>query len=111
VGNPAVGAVVNPDGSLNGPGHPATRGQVVVVYATGLGATSKQGQLSSTITPVTVIFNGQELAAIFAGLTPGTTGEYQVNFVVPAVTPPGLGISLTLKQGGLMSNTVTLALQ
>ena len=111
LGNPPVGAVVNPNGTLNAPNNPAARGQVVVVYATGLGAVATQGQVSNTTTPVTVLLNGQELAAAFAGLAPGSAGEYQVNVFIPATTPPGLGISLTLKQGGQLSNTVTLALQ
>jgi uncharacterized protein (TIGR03437 family) len=111
LGNPPVGAVVNQDGTLNAPNNPARRGQVVVVYATGLGAVTKQGQVSNTATPVTLVLNGQELAAAFAGLAPGSAGEYQVNVLIPATTPPGLGISLTLKQGGQLSNTVTLALQ
>ncbi len=111
VGNPPMGAVVNQDGTLNAPSNPAARGQVVVIYATGLGATATQGQLSPTITPVTVVLNGQEMPVAFAGLAPGTNGEYQVNFVIPTAFPPGLGISITLKQGGQLSNPVTLALQ
>jgi uncharacterized protein (TIGR03437 family) len=111
LGSPPLGAIVNPDGTLNAPGNPAARGQVVVVYATGLGAVSKQGQVSNTTTPVTVVLAGQELPAAFAGLAPGSAGEYQVNVLIPATTPPGLALSLTLKQGGQLSNTVTLALQ
>lgn len=111
VGNPATGAVLNQDGTLNGPGNPALRGQVVVIYATGLGSVVQQGQLLTTTTPVTVVVNGQEIPATFSGLAPGTTGEYQVNVVIPAASPPGFGISLTLKQGGESSNPVTLALQ
>jgi uncharacterized protein (TIGR03437 family) len=111
VGNPLVGALVNQNGTINGPSSPAIRGQTVTVYATGLGAVTKQGQVSSVTTPVTVVLNGQELPVAFAGLAPGSAGEYQVNVLIPATTPPGLGISLTLKQGGQLSNTVTLALQ
>jgi uncharacterized protein (TIGR03437 family) len=108
VGNPLVGALVNQNGTMNGPSSPAIRGQTTVVYATGLGAVTSQGNVT---TPVTVVLNGQELPVAFAGLAPGTAGEYQVNVLIPATTPPGLGISLTLKQGGQLSNTVTLALQ
>ena len=111
LGSPPAGAITNQDGTLNGPGNPANRGQVVVIYATGLGAVVTQGQLSNAATPVTVVLNGQELPAAFAGLAPGTAGEYQVNLLIPASFPPGLGISLTLKQGEQLSNTVTLALQ
>jgi len=111
VGNPLTGAVANQDGSLNGPASPAARGKVVSIYATGLGAVNGQTGLAQVGTPVTVVLNGQELAVDFAGLTPGIPGEYQVNVLIPLTTPPGLGIPLTLKQGGYLSNTVTLALQ
>jgi uncharacterized protein (TIGR03437 family) len=106
-----MGAVLNQDFSMNGPANPLPRGQVLVVYATGLGAVTKQGQLSVTATPVTALVNGQELPVEFAGLAPGYVGLYQVNVPIPAATPPGLGISLTLKEGGQLSNTVAVALQ
>jgi uncharacterized protein (TIGR03437 family) len=111
MGSPSAGAVLNQDYSLNGPANPLPRGQVLVVYATGLGAVTKQGQLSVTAAPVTAVVNGQELPVQFAGLAPGYVGLYQVNVPIPAATPPGLGVSLTLKQGGQLSNTVAVALQ
>ena len=59
-----------------------------------------QGQLSATVAPVTALVNGQELPVQFSGLAPGYVGLYQVNVPIPGATPPGLGISLTLKEGG-----------
>jgi uncharacterized protein (TIGR03437 family) len=111
MGSPSAGAVLNQDFSMNGPANPLPRGQVLLVYATGLGAVTKQGQLSVTAAPVTALINGQELAVDFAGLAPGYVGLYQVNVRVPAATPPGPGVSLTLKEGGQLSNTVSVALQ
>jgi len=111
MGNSGTGAVLNQDFSMNGPANPLPRGQVLVVYATGLGAVAKQGQLSVTTVPVTAVVNGQELPVEFAGLAPGYVGLYQVNVAIPAATPPGLGVSLTLKEGGQLSNTVAIALQ
>jgi uncharacterized protein (TIGR03437 family) len=111
IGNPPAGAVVNQSGTLNGPSSPLTRGQVLIIYATGLGAVTRQGSLFVTTTPVTVVLNGQELGATFSGLAPGSTGEYQVNVVIPLNMPPGLSIPLTLKQGGQLSNPVMVALQ
>ena len=52
-----------------------------------------------TSAPVTVVLNGTELPTAFAGLAPGYIGLYQVNVLIPAATPPGLGIPLTLKSG------------
>ena len=40
-----------------------------------------------------------------------TGGLYQVNVLIPAATPPGLGIPLMLKVAGQLSNIVVLALQ
>jgi uncharacterized protein (TIGR03437 family) len=111
MGNSGMGAVLNQDFSMNGPANPLPRGQVLVVYATGLGAVARQGQLSVTTAPVTAVVNGQELPAQFAGLAPGYVGLYQVNVPIPAATPPGLGVSLTLKEGGQLSNSVAIALQ
>jgi uncharacterized protein (TIGR03437 family) len=111
MGNSGMGAVLNQDFSMNGPANPLPRGQVLVVYATGLGAVARQGQLSVTSVPVTAVVNGQELPVEFAGLAPGYVGLYQVNVPIPAATPPGLGVSLTLKEGGQLSNTVAVAFQ
>ncbi len=111
IGSPSAGAVLNSDYSLNGPANPLPRGQWLVVYATGLGAVTKQGQLSVTTAAVTAVVSGQELPVQFAGLAPGYVGLYQVNVPIPAATPPGLGVSLTLKEGGQLSNTVAVALQ
>jgi uncharacterized protein (TIGR03437 family) len=111
VGNPATGAVVNSDGTLNGPSAPASRGQYVVIYATGLGAVARQGSLSAAVTPVTVVLNGVELPVLFAGLTPGYPGLYQVNVEIPTNTGPGLGLLLTVKQAEQVSNVVAIGLQ
>jgi uncharacterized protein (TIGR03437 family) len=111
VGTPFSGAVTNQDGSLNSTINPLVRGQVMVVYATGLGAVNNQGQYSVAAAPVTVVLNGTEYPVVFAGLTPQFTGLYQVNVVFPLSAPPGLGVSLTLKQGGQLSNSVTVSLQ
>jgi uncharacterized protein (TIGR03437 family) len=107
VGYPPVGAVVNQDGTLNTPAAPLPRGQVLILFATGLGAVAN----SRTTAPVTVVLNGQELPAAYAGIAPGAPGEYQVNVVIPGTTPPGVNLPIALKQGGILSNTVAVTLQ
>jgi len=106
-----LGAITNQDGALNSPSNPLPRGQALVIYCTGLGVTASQGQLQSVVTPVSVVLNGQTLKPSFAGQTPGFPGLYQVNVVVPANTPPGLGGTLALQQGGITSNVVNVAVQ
>ncbi|HEV2446230.1 MAG TPA: Ig-like domain-containing protein, partial [Candidatus Sulfopaludibacter sp.] len=111
VGNPQVGAVENQDGSLNSPANPLARGETLVVYCTGLGVTTKQGQYSLVNVTVTAVVNGVELPVNFAGLTPGYAGLYQVNVPIPAGLTPGLGVFLTLKQGGQVSESVSVAIE
>jgi uncharacterized protein (TIGR03437 family) len=111
IGNPPLGAITNQNFSLVGPSNPLPRGQSLVIFATGLGAVTQSGQLSRTSAPVTVVLNGTELPASFAGLAPGFIGLYQVNVTIPDGTPPGLGIPLALKVGGQQSNSVLVAIQ
>jgi uncharacterized protein (TIGR03437 family) len=111
VGNPAVGAVTNQDNTLNTPSNPLMRGHTLVIYCTGLGVTSANGQYQTAVTPVTVVLNDQALTPDFAGPTQGFPGLYQVNLIVPENTPPSLESTLALKQGGQMSNVVIVAIQ
>jgi uncharacterized protein (TIGR03437 family) len=60
---------------------------------------------------VVVVLNGQELPVLFAGLSPVFSGLYQVNVVIPAAMGPGLGESLRLKQGGVVSNPANVSVQ
>ncbi len=106
-----VGAVINADGTLNDLGTPAHRGDVVTVYCTNLGAVQLQGNLSVTVSPVSAFLNAMQLPVQYAGLTPGFIGLYQVNVPIPGGTIPGTGISLVIKAGDVVSNTVSVAIQ
>ncbi len=101
-------AIANADNSLNTQSNPVKRGGVIVIYATGFGATSSTG---AAATPVTVVVGGASLTAAYAGVSPGTPGLYQVNVMLPATMPPGLALPLYLKQGSVVSNTVTVAVE
>jgi uncharacterized protein (TIGR03437 family) len=113
VGNPPVGALTNVVGGLVAPTNPLSRGQVVTVWATGLGAVIANGNLSVTGSPVTAVVGGVELPVQFAGLAPGFLGFglYRVNVLIPTSTPPGLNLPLALKIGDQLSNAVSLAIQ
>ena len=108
---PNQGAVVNPNGTLNAPTAPARRGDVLVVYCTGLGAVARQGALQVASIPVTVALGDASIRPAFAGLTPGFVGLYQVNVQVPSATPPSLEIPLMLQQGAASGNAVPIAIQ
>jgi len=108
---PGQPAITNQNGALNGPSSPALRGEAIVIYSTGLGITSQQGNLRPASTPVKVVRGSQELTPFYAGATPGIPGLYQVNVIIPTASAPGLKIPLYLKQGAMNSNSVPLAVQ
>ena len=81
----ATGAPVNGD-------NPATAGEVLTLFATGLGATNPavpsgapapSAPLAVTAVPVTVVMRDWSANVLFSGLAPGSVGLYQVSFVVP----------------------------
>jgi uncharacterized protein (TIGR03437 family) len=74
-------------------GRPARAGEVVRIYASGLGETVQQlaqglpapiDKLFPLANKVTVLWNGIEVEPLFAGLAPGTVGVFQVDLTVPA---------------------------
>ncbi len=109
-----IAIVTHLDGTLVTPISPAKAGETVVIYAFGLGSTNptpKTGQASPTpaavlssvvyfqfdfqanATPSRPYFNPHIMAAIltpapvFAGLTPGQVGLYQINMKLPDTFP------------------------
>jgi len=77
----------------------AMKGDNVFVYVSGLGAVSNQpadgaggpaSPLAAAMTDVQVTLGGLACEVQFAGLAPGFTGVYQVNFRIPAGIASGL---------------------
>jgi uncharacterized protein (TIGR03437 family) len=115
-----------PDGVFPGLNtRPAQAGDVLVIYAIGLGATNPgvlvgdpapSTTLSQLINkPVVNFFNEGQPAVIetpsFAGLTPGFAGLYQVNVTIPSNAPKGSTVNLTLGFNDAISNPVQIAIQ
>jgi uncharacterized protein (TIGR03437 family) len=99
---------------------PFERGKVVVIYCEGLGQVNAQllaGQaapanpLATVRNPVTVTIGGQNATVQFAGLTPGLTGLYQINAVVPDGAAPGPAVPVVISSAGLSSDPVTIAIR
>lgn len=98
---------------------PATRGQYVVIYSTGLGTVANQPATGATVSDAsattvqmpTVTIGGVQASTNFVGLAPGYVGVYQINALVPATITPGAAVSLSLSSGGMSSKTVTIAVQ
>ncbi|MEO7142778.1 MAG: hypothetical protein ABI165_04670, partial [Bryobacteraceae bacterium] len=89
--------------------NPIHRGDTLVIYVTGLGQTNPaqlEGQpapsdpLAGVLIPPVVTIGGVNLQVIYAGLTPGEVGVYQINVTVPKSVPAGLDETLTIAQGG-----------
>jgi len=85
------GVILHGDNTLVTAANPATAGEVVVIYATGLGATSPSfatgtaaNQPNVTALPVTVTVGGQNAAVVYSGLTQSLVGLYQINAIMPS---------------------------
>jgi uncharacterized protein (TIGR03437 family) len=114
------GVIFKSDGvTLAQPGQPATAGETVVIYCTGLGAVSPpvpegtpapSSPLSNTVNPVTVTIGGYDARVQFSGLTPGFPGLYQVNAVVPTGLS-GDALPVIIAVAGQTSPQVTIAVQ
>ena len=115
------GVVLDGLNNLVDSSHAVKAGEAVVIYATGLGATSPAvatGQAAPAVPPLALVtttpkvtIGGVEAAVEFAGLAPGFVGLYQVNARVPAGVSPGNAVPLVLTQNGVASNTVTIAVR
>jgi type VI secretion system secreted protein VgrG len=114
---PPTSQIAAPTGPL---GRPVMRGEYIAIYCTGLGPVSNQPTtgapalavpLSWTSVSPTLTVGGVAAQVTFSGLVPGLAGLYQVNAVVPAGAPSGSSVNLILTIQGIMSNTVTIAVQ
>jgi uncharacterized protein (TIGR03437 family) len=99
---------------------PASTGGTVWIFATGLGPVTAQpasGTAASSrptsiaMTTPTVSIGGVSAKVLFSGLAPGFVGLYQINAVVPSGIPSGNALPVTVSTGGVISNTVTMAVQ
>jgi uncharacterized protein (TIGR03437 family) len=114
-----TGALAAPARAFPGSG-PVSRGDYVVIYATGLGvvqnplpsgAAASATILSPLANTPAVTIGGVPAYVQFAGLAPGFVGLYQVNASVPQSAPSGDTVAVMLSAGGFNSNTVTIAIR
>jgi uncharacterized protein (TIGR03437 family) len=85
-------AVHNSDGTLVGPSNPATPGEIIILYATGLGPLTldlpdgygaPSNPLAFTVDPFRAIVDAEDCQILFSGLGPGFVGVYQLNLRLP----------------------------
>ena len=84
------------DNSVIAPGSPAQAGEIIVVYACGLGVTQpnpapgvipQSAAVIQRLSDLKVYLGGTAIdpaSILYAGLTPGSPGLYQINLVLPA---------------------------
>ena len=92
---------------------PASPGEVVVLFATGLGAVTitpatgtapPANPLSSTTIFPTVTVGGAQATVQFSGLAPGFVGLNQVNVLLPSTLPSGSQDLILQLPGGLVAS-------
>ena len=113
-----AGAITHVDGSAVTTQNPAHAGEVVILYATGLGqvtpavATGALPAVTSyTFAQVTLTIGGITFSPDFAGLSGCCVGLNQINARVPFGVSSGNAVPVVLNIGGKSSNTATIAVQ
>jgi uncharacterized protein (TIGR03437 family) len=99
------------------PSSPATAGETIVMYATGLGdtqanpadGTGATGQDNVTAS-LRVTIGGQRAQFVYAGLVPTQVGFYQINATVPAGLPSGENNVIVFVNGIPATGRATVAL-
>jgi uncharacterized protein (TIGR03437 family) len=86
------------NGSLVTPADPATPGETIVLYTTGLGPLTidvtdgyppPSDALAFTVDPVQALVRGEQCSVLFSGLAPEFVGVYQLNLTLPLDLPFG----------------------
>ena len=87
--------------------NPVHRGDVLVIYSTGLGRTnpdtptgmpSPSSPLAAALNVPQVLLGNMNLPLLYAGLSPGEIGVYQINVKVPNNAPTGSTVALVINQ-------------
>jgi uncharacterized protein (TIGR03437 family) len=106
-------AVHATDGTLISATSPAQRGEYVVLFLLGLGATDNPVTtgdsppatvLARAAVPPVITINNNPVPVAFAGLSPGFVGLYQVNLQIPA-NQPGGNVVIGVSQGDTAGNS------
>jgi uncharacterized protein (TIGR03437 family) len=104
------GAILNQDGSVNGPNNPATKGAIISIFATGEGQLKPPGGVDGQlefgptfpmpVAAVSVTIGGLGALVSYAGTAPQSfDGFLQVNAAIPANAPSG-AVPVVLIVGG-----------
>jgi uncharacterized protein (TIGR03437 family) len=113
-----AGVILHADNSPVSAAAPATAGEEVVIYATGLGPTTPSfatgaavNQVNNTTMPVTVTIGGKNATVMSSGLTQGLVGLYQVNAIVPSGMTGSQPVVITVGTAYSSPAGITMSLQ
>ncbi len=113
-----AGAILHADYSAVSSSHPAKAGEIVLVFATGLGRTNPpivegQGGTAGLVeAPVSVTIGGVTAFVNYAGIAPGFAGLYQINTTVPTNLQDAGNLAIYLTAGAVTSPSgVTITVQ
>ncbi len=107
------------DYSLVTPDNPASRGEVILLYTTGLGPVDRfvrngygapSDPPAHTNRPFRVVIAGEDATLLFSGLAPGFVGLYQINMRLPGDLPAG-DLRMKIFSDYADSQTVSLSVQ
>ena len=121
--NNSDNTLVWPAGTIPGTTtHPAKAGDVIIIYATGLGALDtpiadgqapfySDNKLRNTTTAPTVLVGGVKAQLVYSVLSPQFVGVNQLAITVPSGVTPGNSVPLQIQEGGQTSpNTTVIAI-
>jgi uncharacterized protein (TIGR03437 family) len=118
---PQQGAIVNAlTYSVADPSAPVSEGDVLAIFATGLGAVDQaipdgaaapSAPLANAVAKPTVTIGGQNAAVSFSGLAPGFVGLYQIDATVPVGVAAGSEVPVVVSIAGETSPPVTIAVK
>jgi minor extracellular serine protease Vpr len=117
--SPGAAAALDGNFRLITASNPARRGQVVQLFANGLGPVNNQpatgdpapaSPLATTKSIAVVSIGGQPAQVLFSGLAPGFAGLYQVNVTVPPSVATG-SQPVTIMIGGRTSKASGIVVQ
>lgn len=99
---------VHASGDLITPDFPAVPGEVIILFAEGMGRTQPDilsGEIAVRATPILalsqfqILLNGMPVPAanvFYAGLAPGFSGLYQINVVLPSWLPANPNVQIAI---------------
>jgi uncharacterized protein (TIGR03437 family) len=116
-----AGAITHANGTVVSSSSPASRGETVVIYLTGLGAVTPpvaDGAGASGLSrsnSVQAIYFGATSAdpasISFQGLTPGYPGLYQINVTIPLSVNPSAAVPVAIQTANGFTDMVDIAIQ